>query len=45
MRGETFGLVKAQCPSVGESQDRGGGVVGLVSRSRGNGIGGFLEGK
>jgi hypothetical protein len=26
MRGEAFGLVKAQCPSVGESQDRGAGV-------------------
>jgi hypothetical protein len=40
MRGEALGLVKAGCPSVGESQDKGAGVGGLVSRGRGNGMGG-----
>jgi hypothetical protein len=35
MRGETVGLVKARCPSIGESQDMEAGVVGLVSRGRG----------
>jgi hypothetical protein len=39
MRGEAFSLVKAQCPSVGECQDREAGVGGLVSRGRGNGMG------
>ena len=28
-------------PSVGESQDRGAGVDRLVSKGRGDGIGGF----
>jgi hypothetical protein len=32
MRGEALGLVKAQCPSVGESQDRG--VGGPMSREQ-----------
>jgi hypothetical protein len=45
MRGEALGLVKVQCPSVGECQDREVGVCGLVSRGRGDGIGGFSEGK
>ena len=45
MRGEALGLVKAECPSVGEYQDREAGVGGLVSRGRENGIGGFSEGK
>ena len=39
MRGEALGLVKAQCPSVGECQDREAGVGGLVSRGRRDGIG------
>jgi hypothetical protein len=40
---KTLGLEKAQCPSVGECQDREVGVGGLVSRGKGNGngIGGF----
>jgi hypothetical protein len=44
MEREALGLVKAQCPSVGECQDREAGVGGLVSRGRGNGIGGFQRG-
>jgi hypothetical protein len=36
--------VKAQCPSVGEFQDREAGVGRLVSRGRGDGIGGFWRG-
>jgi hypothetical protein len=39
MRGEALDLVKSQCPSVGECQNREVGVVGLVSRRRGNGLG------
>jgi hypothetical protein len=35
MRGEALGLVNAQCPSIGECQDREVGVGGLVSRARG----------
>jgi hypothetical protein len=38
MRGEALGLVKAQCPSVGECQDREAGVGGLVSRGGGRGV-------
>jgi len=45
MRGEALGLLKALCPSVGECQDRETGVGRLVSRRRGDGIGGFSEGK
>jgi hypothetical protein len=37
MGGEALGPEKAQCPSVGEFQDRVVGVGGLVSRERGNG--------
>jgi hypothetical protein len=37
--------MKAQCPSVGECQDRETGVGGLVRRGRGDMIGGLLEGK
>jgi hypothetical protein len=40
MREEALGPVKAQCPSVGECQDREVGVGGLVSRGRGEEIGG-----
>ena len=42
MRGEALGLVKG--PSVEECQDREVGIVGKVSRGRGDGIGGFSEG-
>ena len=45
MGGEALGPVKAQCLSVGECQDREAGVGGLVSRGRGDGIGGFQRGK
>jgi hypothetical protein len=45
MRGEALGLVKARCPSIGESQDRGMGVGGLVSKGRGDGIEGDLGGE
>ena len=41
MRGESLGLVKARCPSVGECQDREAGVGGLVNRGRRNVIGVF----
>jgi hypothetical protein len=44
MRGEAFSLVKAQCPSVGECQDREAGVGGLVRRGRGDGMGVFQRG-
>ena len=37
--------MKALCPSVGKGQDREAGVGGLVSRKRGDRIGGFMEGK
>ena len=39
MRGESLGLVKALCPSIGECQDREARVGGLVSRRRGDGMG------
>ena len=45
MGGEALGPVKAQCPSVGECQDREVGVGGLVSRGREDGIGGFQREK
>jgi hypothetical protein len=32
MREETLDLVQTQCPSVGECQDRGAGVGGLLRR-------------
>jgi hypothetical protein len=41
---EALGPVKAQCPSVGECQDREAGVGGLVSMGRGNGMGSFWRG-
>jgi hypothetical protein len=34
MGGEALGPMKAQCPSVGEYQDREAGVGRLVSRRR-----------
>jgi hypothetical protein len=39
--GEALGPVNARCPSVGECQDQEAGVGGLVSRGRGDVIGGF----
>ena len=44
MRGETLGLVKAKCFSVGECQDREAGVGRLVSKEMGYGMGGSVEG-
>jgi hypothetical protein len=47
MRGEALGEVlpvKAQCPSVGVCQDREAGVGGLVSRRRGQRMGGGQRG-
>jgi hypothetical protein len=44
MGGEALGPMKVQCPSVGECQDQEVGVGGLVSRGRGERIGGFLNG-
>jgi hypothetical protein len=41
MGGEALDLVKARRPSIGECQDREAGVGGLVSRGKGDGIGGF----
>ena len=41
MEREALGLVKAQCPSVGECQDREAGVGWLVNKGRGNRMGGF----
>jgi hypothetical protein len=37
MGGETLGPEKAQCPSVGECQDREGGVGGMVRGEGGMG--------
>ena len=45
MGGEALGPVKAQCPSVGEFQEREAGVGRLKSRGSGDGIGGFWKGK
>jgi hypothetical protein len=44
MRGEALGPVKDQCSSVGECQDREARVGGLLSRGRGDGMGGFQRG-
>jgi hypothetical protein len=44
MRGDTLGLERALCPSVGECQHREAGVNGLVSRWRRDGIGVFWRG-
>jgi hypothetical protein len=43
MRGEAISLVKAQCPSVGEYQDREVGVGGLKSIGRRDGMGDLEE--
>jgi hypothetical protein len=47
MGGETFGPMKAVCPSIGECQGQEAGVGGLVSRRRGDGMGGrvFFRGE
>jgi hypothetical protein len=44
MGGEALGPEKAQCPSVGECQDREAGVGGLVSRGKGKWDGSFQRG-
>ena len=44
MGGESFGPVKVLCPSGGECQGQEAGVDGLVSRGRGEMIGGFQRG-
>ena len=44
MGGEALGPVKALCPSVGDCQDRGTGMGGLLNRGRRDGIGGFHRG-
>jgi hypothetical protein len=41
MGGKALGPVKALSPSVGECQGQEAGVGGLVSRRRGDGMGGF----
>jgi hypothetical protein len=38
---EALGPVKALCPSIGKCQGQEAEVDGLVSRGRGEGIGGF----
>ena len=45
MKGQSLSPVKAQCPSVGECQDREVGVDGLVSRERGDVVGSCSRGK
>jgi hypothetical protein len=44
VRGEVLGPVKVPCLSVWECQDREAGVGRLVSRGRGDWIGGFWRG-
>jgi hypothetical protein len=45
MRGQGLGPVKAQCPTVGECQDREVGVGGLVGeQGEVDGIGDFQRG-
>ena len=41
--GKALGLEKALCSSIGECQDRKAGVVGLVSKGREDGLGGFWK--
>jgi hypothetical protein len=45
MEGKALGPVKAECPSIGECQDREAGVGDLMSRGRGKGLWGLWEGK
>jgi hypothetical protein len=42
MGGEALGPVKDPCPSIGDCQGQEVGVGGLLSRGRGEGIGGFF---
>jgi hypothetical protein len=44
MGGEALGPVKVLCPSIGGYQGQEAGVDGLVSRGRGEEIGGFVRG-
>ena len=44
MGGEALGPVKVLCSSVGDFQGQEAGVGGLVSRGKGEGIGGFQRG-
>jgi hypothetical protein len=44
MGGETLGLVKVLCPSIGECQGQEAEVGGLGSRGRGKGVGEFWRG-
>jgi hypothetical protein len=44
MGGKALGPVKAQCLSVGDCQNREAGMNALVSRGRGEGVGGFQGG-
>jgi hypothetical protein len=44
MRREDLGPVKVICPSIGEFHGQEEGVGGLVSRRKGEGIGGFRMG-
>jgi hypothetical protein len=44
MGGEALCPVKALCPTVGECQDQEVGVGRLVSRDKGEGIGGVQRG-
>jgi hypothetical protein len=44
MGGEALGPVKVPCHNIGECQGQEAGVGGLVSRERGEGIGGFQRG-
>jgi hypothetical protein len=44
MGGETLGLVRALCPSVGECQGQEMGVGGVVSRGSREEIGSFWRG-
>jgi hypothetical protein len=43
--GEALDPLKVICPTIGECQGQEAGVGGLVSRRRGEGIGGFWRGK
>jgi hypothetical protein len=44
MGGKALGPGKALCPSVGKCQDQEAGVSELVSRGRGEEVGGFRRG-
>jgi len=42
--GEALGPMKVICPSIGDCQGQEAGVGGLVSRGKGERIGGFWRG-